>query len=54
MTESRDEGVRVLVACSDCDFETLVSRSANTNPADYIISHGRETGHTLTVTTIDD
>ena len=54
MTESRDDAVRVLVACSDCDFETVVSRSADTSPTDYIISHGRETGHTLTVTTIDD
>lgn len=47
------EPVRVRVSCSACDFERVVPRGEAPMPTDVIVSHGRETGHTLTVTTLD-
>lgn len=39
---------RVRVDCTECPFSKVVEKREE-KPADVIVEHGKETGHTLTV-----
>jgi hypothetical protein len=43
------EGAGVRVECTECFFERVVREHHDERPADVIIEHGRETGHTLEI-----
>lgn len=47
------EGDSIKVVCNDCPFKQCVD-SAERDPSEVIITHGRETGHTLTISSCDD
>lgn len=42
------------VECQECDFTTIVSDDDDRIPADVVIAHGKESGHKLSVTTIEE
>lgn len=48
-----DQG-RVKVQCQACAFSQVVTPEDDETPAELIIEHGRETGHTLAITLIDE
>lgn len=39
----------LLIDCQDCGFRRETAHSDDEPPADVIISHGRDTGHKLSV-----
>ena len=41
------------VECTDCPFSRVVDDEDDELPAEVLIEHGRETGHTLTVSPAD-
>lgn len=41
------------VECKECHYSKVVDKTEET-PAEYIIEHGRETGHKLTASTIEE
>ncbi|MFQ3319294.1 MAG: hypothetical protein ACI8UR_002161 [Natronomonas sp.] len=43
------ENSRTSIDCNDCSFSTVVTGADDELPADVVIEHGRESGHTLTV-----
>ena len=45
--------VQVRVTCTTCAFEEILRRGTDRSPTDVIIAHGRDTGHALSVTSID-
>ena len=49
-----DDGTRFRVSCRDCTFEKLVGSNDDEKPADVLIEHGERTGHTLTVSRIEE
>lgn len=42
-----EEGERIRVECRDCGYREVVPTDGERSPADVIVEHGRETGHTL-------
>lgn len=46
--EKSNDKNEVQVVCTECLFRTLVDK-ATEMPADVVIRHGRETGHTLAI-----
>lgn len=46
--------VQVRVTCTACSFEEVLRRGGDRSPTDVIIDHGRDTGHTLSVTTLEE
>lgn len=47
-----EESVRV--ECRECTFTAVVTESDDRVPAEVVIAHGKESGHKLSVTTIED
>ena len=48
------ERSRARIECSECRFSTDVGPDDDRIPAEVVISHGRESGHKLSVTTLED
>lgn len=44
---TNEERPVVRVVCTECPFEVVVEKGGE-RPAEVIVDHGRETGHTLT------
>lgn len=44
----------VRVVCSDCGYSHVVHPDDDDCPADYILEHGRETGHHLSTESLDE
>lgn len=42
------------VECQICGFSRIVSPDDDETPADVIVEHGRETGHTLAIEVLDE
>ncbi|MFB6077597.1 MAG: hypothetical protein ABEJ80_01290 [Halarchaeum sp.] len=42
------------VECTDCPYVRRVAPDDDHQPSHYLVRHGRRTGHTLTVTRIED
>lgn len=42
------------VECIECTFSKVVGPDSDKLPAEVMIEHGQETGHQLTVSTIED
>lgn len=40
---------QLLIECTECGFRRTASHDAEESPADVIIDHGRDTGHTVTL-----
>ena len=49
-----DNGPRVRLSCRDCTFEKVIDPDEDVKPADVLIEHGQRTGHTLTVSRIEN
>lgn len=45
------DGMRV--ECTECDFSRVVRDGDGDHPSDIVIDHGRETGHKLSVSSIE-
>jgi hypothetical protein len=41
------------IECAECHFSTTEETDGETLPADIIKEHGRETGHSLSVSPVD-
>lgn len=39
----------VYVTCLECRYSQVVRKDSDQVPADYVVEHGLETGHTLTI-----
>lgn len=42
------------VECTDCHFARVISPEDEELPADVVIEHGQETGHTLSTHPVDE
>lgn len=42
------------VECTDCSFARVVAPDEDVLPADVLIEHGRETGHTLNAVPVEE
>lgn len=51
---SEQEETPVRVDCTDCPFSRVVDPDDDVEPADVIVEHGRETGHTVVPSPLDD
>lgn len=51
---SKVEETLMEVNCTECHFSRTVSTDGETLPADIIQEHGQETGHSLSVTSLDE
>jgi hypothetical protein len=51
---SGDAGRVVRIDCTNCHFSAVVSDEDEVTPADVLVDHGREHGHTLDICTVDD
>jgi hypothetical protein len=47
-TDDATDGA-IRVTCSDCHFERRVGADDDRSPAEIVIEHGRENGHTLRI-----
>lgn len=45
---------RTRVDCTECHFTVLVAPGDEKQPAENVIEHGRETGHTLSTTSLEE
>lgn len=45
---------RMRVECTDCSFVRVVAPEDDVLPADVLIEHGRETGHTLNAEPVEE
>ena len=39
---------KIRIECRDCGYTEIITVGGDRSPADGIVEHGRETGHTLT------
>lgn len=44
----------VRVTCTECSYSQVVSEDGDRVPADYVVEHGHETGHILTIEWVAD
>jgi hypothetical protein len=44
----------IRVVCPECQYSQLVRENDDGVPADYVVEHGRETGHILTMESVVD
>jgi len=44
----------IRVVCPECQYSQLVRKDDDRVPAEYVVEHGRETGHILTMESIVD
>jgi hypothetical protein len=51
---SGEPGQTVRIECTDCHFSAVVSDDDEEAPADVLVDHGREHGHTLDVSPVED
>ena len=42
------------IECRECWFSAAVGPDDDRSPAEVVISHGRESGHKLSVTSLED
>lgn len=42
------------VECQECHFSAVVTEADDRIPADVVIAHGKESGHKLSVTPIEE
>jgi len=47
-------GDEMKVECTECTFSEIVCEDDDVLPADVIIEHGRDTGHKLSISDLDD
>lgn len=52
--EEVEEGETMVVECTECLFREVVPTDGAELPADIMRAHGRETGHQLEVSRIDE
>lgn len=45
---------KLVVDCSECQFWRVILEDEETAPAEIVVEHGRETGHTLAISQIDE
>jgi len=48
-----EDSERICIQCKDCPFERVVDPE-ETRPADVVVEHGQRTGHTLSISNVDD
>lgn len=48
-----DSSDRMEVVCLDCGFRETIRVDADRKPADIVVNHGKETGHTLSISRDD-
>jgi hypothetical protein len=44
----------IRIDCRECPYTKRVNAESDEMPADYLIEHGTETGHTLDIDELDD
>ena len=49
-----EDRTRIRVSCRDCSFERVVDTRGDTKPADVLVDHGQQTGHTLSVSKVEE
>ncbi|USZ68216.1 hypothetical protein NGM10_00385 [Halorussus salilacus] len=49
-----EDPARLRVSCRDCSFEQVVDACGDTKPADVLVEHGQQTGHTLSVSKVGE
>lgn len=49
-----EENPRMEVECNDCQFSRIVEPGDEELPGEVVIKHGDETGHQLSLNSIDD
>ncbi|MDS0281113.1 hypothetical protein [Haloarcula onubensis] len=42
------------VDCTECPYSRIVAADSDRLPADLVVEHGQETGHKLTIETLEE
>lgn len=45
---------KLRVDCDDCPFSKVVPTDADVQPAEIVVEHGQERGHTLSIEPVDE
>ncbi|MGZ0746002.1 hypothetical protein [Haloparvum sp. AD34] len=45
---------KLRVDCDDCAFSEVVPTDGDVEPAEVVVEHGRDRGHTLSIEPVDD
>lgn len=51
--DDTDDRQAVRVVCTECSYRKIIDKSQE-NPADVIVTHGRATGHTLSISPVEE